>query len=149
MDAVYDIYTKQRVEGSVIKIESSGAGFTVQGWAFEAAAVEKAENVADLASCGRFWGNGRHWNANGFVYAYEGQKGVEQRDAGAVVYEFTSGGGQKLTVSGVFFGFGLQGAFYLQGKRIDTNTKILSTDLRREKLLLRDFLLREQPAQLP
>ena len=148
VDAIYDIYTKQRVEGSVIQIESSGAGFTVEGWAYDSNALEQAEDLSQVANCGHFSGSSRHWDEDGFVYAYDGTKGVKQRDKGAVVYEFTRPGGNQLRMSGVFFGFGLQTAFYIQGKRIETKAKNLSSDLQREKVHLRDFLLKEQPNHL-
>ena len=118
----------------------------MEGWAYESEDIEKTANVSEIVISGHFSGNGRHWYDDGFVCVYEGKKGIAQRDKGAVVYEFTTLGGKR-TMSGVFFGFGLKTAYYLQGKRVDVDTKNLSSDLRREKLWLRDFL-KEQPKLL-
>jgi hypothetical protein len=146
LDVIYDIHTKQRVEGSVIKIQSSGRGFAVEGFAFELADLEKDPTKAE--HCGHFHGVSRHWDHTGFVYAYEGKKGARQMDKGAVVYEFTTLGANRLIMSGVFFGFGLKSAFFIQGKRIDSSVKNLSANLQKEKPLLRDFMLKEKPATL-
>lgn len=144
VDAIYDIQSKKRVEGSVIKIESRGDGFSIEGWAFDNEAVVNTDNVNNLAQCGHWSGSSRHWTDNGFVYAYEGGKDVRQRDKGAVVYEFIVSGGRELRMEGIFFGFGLQTAYYIQGKRIDSNSKTTSSGLRREKLTLQNFLRKEQ-----
>ncbi len=147
IDAVYDVYTKECVEGSVIKIESSGAGFYVEGWGYDREDLQHADDLSKVPSCSHFSGTGRQWDSDCLIYAYEGMKGLKQRDKGAVVYEFTRPGGSQLMMSGVFFGFGLQTAFYLRGKRIGEKTKYLSPDLQREKLRLREFLC-EQPQSL-
>jgi hypothetical protein len=148
IDAVWDISTRQLVEGSVLKIESSGAGFQVEGWAYASRVMAGDSDLAHVGSCGHFIGRTQHWHEDGFVYTYKGNKGPTQRDDGAVVYEFSSHGAGHVSVCGMFCGFGLKSAYYVEGKRVSDNPTSISAEHHREKQLLRDYL-KKLPQELP
>lgn len=142
LDAIWTKDREDPIEGTIVKITSSGRGFSVQGTSYLAADLCFTSDFSTVEPIGDFKGDGRPWSEDGLFYQYSGQETGKGLDRGVGFYRFWCDAIDPRLVryDGAFLGLNIKDSRSVKG-RMATETELADLNRGLAKQVLRSYLL--------